>query len=61
LPTSLKRARQPLAYLQPLPCSTAYGKPPQFNTNDAGSFKRAVEMSDDELAAIAARARLTVV
>ena len=25
-----------------------YGKPPQFNTNDAGSFKRAVEMSDDE-------------
>jgi hypothetical protein len=39
----------------------AYGKPPQFNTNDAGSFKRAVEMSDDELAAIAARAKLTVV
>ena len=39
----------------------AYGKPPQFNTNDAGSFKRAVEMSDDELAAVAARAKLTVV
>ena len=38
-----------------------YGKPPQFCTNDAGSFKRAVEMSDDELAAIAARAKLTVV
>ena len=39
----------------------AYGKPPQFNTNDAGSFKRAVEMTDDELAAITARAKLTVV
>jgi hypothetical protein len=33
----------------------------RFNTNDAGSFKRAVEMTDDELAAIAARAKLRVV
>ena len=39
----------------------AYGKPPQFNTNDAGSFKRAVEMTDDELATIVAGAKLTVV
>jgi hypothetical protein len=33
----------------------AYGKPPQFNTGDATSFRKAVDMSDDELAAIAAR------
>ena len=39
----------------------AYGKPPQFNTSDATSFRKAVDMSDDELAAIAARAKLTVV
>jgi hypothetical protein len=39
----------------------AYGKPPQFNTGDATSFRKAVEMTDDELAAIAARARLAVV
>jgi Family of unknown function (DUF5681) len=39
----------------------AYGKPPQFNTSDAGSFRKAVDMNDDELAAIAARAKLTVV
>ena len=38
-----------------------YGKPPQFNTNDAGSFKRAVEMSDDELATIVAGAKLAVI
>ena len=30
-----------------------YGKPPQLNTTDAGQFKRAVDMSDDELARIA--------
>src|SRR6266536_3096720 len=30
-----------------------YGKPPQFNTSDAAQFRRAVEMSDDELASIA--------
>ena len=39
----------------------AYGKPPQFNTGDATSFRKAVDMSDDELAAIVARAKLTVV
>ena len=39
----------------------AYGKPAQFSTGDAGSFKRAVDMTDDELAAIVARAELTVV
>jgi hypothetical protein len=31
-----------------------YGKPVQMTTNDATTFRRAVEMSDDELAAIAA-------
>jgi hypothetical protein len=36
----------------------AYGKPPQFNTSDATNFRKAVEMSDDDLAAIAARAKL---
>ncbi len=39
----------------------AYGKAPTFNTNDSGTFKRAVDMTDDELAAIVAKARLTVV
>jgi hypothetical protein len=39
----------------------AYGKPPQFNTGDAQAFRKAVDMTDDELAAIAARAKLTVV
>ena len=39
----------------------AYGRPAQFSTSDAVSFRKAVDMSDDELAAIAARAKLTVV
>lgn len=30
-----------------------YGKPVQMTTNDATTFRRAIEMSDDELAAIA--------
>ena len=30
-----------------------YGKPPQFNTGDPMQFRKAVEMSDDELATIA--------
>lgn len=34
-----------------------YGKPPQFTTGDASAFKRATEMSDDELADIASRSR----
>ena len=38
-----------------------YGKAPTFSTADAGTFKRAVDMTDDELAAILARAKLTVV
>ena len=32
----------------------AYGKPPQLNTVNAEQFKRAVDMTDDELARIAA-------
>ena len=39
----------------------AYGKPPQFNTGDTATFKRAIDLSDDELAAIVSKARLTVV
>ena len=40
----------------------AYGKPPQFNHQRCHQLSRkAVDMSDDELAAIAARAKLTVV
>lgn len=31
-----------------------YGKPPQFSTSDAEEFRRATDMSDDELARIAA-------
>lgn len=30
-----------------------YGKPPQFNTDDAAKLRSALEMSDDELANIA--------
>jgi hypothetical protein len=32
----------------------AYGRPPQINTTDAEQFRRARDMSDDELARIAA-------
>jgi Family of unknown function (DUF5681) len=32
----------------------AYGKPPQLTTTDAGQFRRACDMTDDELARIAA-------
>ena len=39
----------------------AYGKAPTFSTSDTQAFKRAIDMTDDELAAIAGRARLTVV
>ena len=31
-----------------------YGKPPQLNTSDPGQLRKAVELSDDELATIAA-------
>ena len=39
----------------------AYGKAPTFSTTDTTQLKRAIDMSDDELAAIVAKARLTVV
>ena len=39
----------------------AYGKPPQFNTGDTGNFRKVIDMTDDELAAIVAGAKLTVV
>jgi hypothetical protein len=39
----------------------AYGKAPTFNTSDTQAFKRAIDMTDDELAAIASRANLTVI
>ena len=39
----------------------AYGKAPTFSTSDTQAFKRAIDMTDDELAAIVARAKLTVV
>lgn len=32
-----------------------YGKPPQFSTSDHAAFKRATELTDDELADIASR------
>jgi hypothetical protein len=35
----------------------AYGKPAQFQTNQAGEFKKAIDMTDDELAAIVAAGR----
>jgi hypothetical protein len=39
----------------------AYGKAPTFSTSDTQDFKRAIDMTDDELAAIIGRAKLTVV
>ena len=39
----------------------AYGKAPTFSTTDPGTFKRAIDMTDDELAAIVAGAKLTLV
>jgi hypothetical protein len=39
----------------------AYGKPPTFSTQDTTQLKRAIDMTDDELAAIVAKARLTVI
>jgi hypothetical protein len=53
-----------LAHIDVIDCALldrAYGKPPQFNTGDATNFRKAVDISDDELAAIATRAKLTVV
>ena len=37
----------------------AYGKAPTFSTTDPDTFKRAIDMTDDELAAIVGRAKLT--
>ena len=39
----------------------AYGKAPTFSTSATQAFKRAIDMSDDELAAIVAGAKLTLV
>ena len=39
----------------------AYGKAPTFSTSDTQAFKRAIDLTDDELAAIVAKARLTVI
>ena len=39
----------------------AYGKAPTFSTSDTQVFKRAIDMTDDELAAIVGRAKLTLV
>ena len=39
----------------------AYGKAPMFGTSDTQAFKRAIDMTDDELAAIVVRAKLKVV
>ena len=39
----------------------AYGKAPTFSTSDTQTFKRAIDMTDDELAAIVGGAKLTLV
>jgi hypothetical protein len=38
-----------------------YGRPATFSTTDTTQLKRAIDMTDDELAAIVAKARLTIV
>ena len=48
-------------YAAPALLDRAYGKAPTFSTTDPGTFKRAIDMSDDELAAIASGATLHVV
>ena len=50
------RKRDSDAYLD-----RGYGRPATFSTTDTTQFKRAIDMTDDELAAIVAKARLTVV
>ena len=39
------------------PLDRAYGKAPTFSTSDTQAFKRAVDMTDDELATIVSRAK----
>ena len=39
----------------------AYGKAPTLNTSDPTVMKRAIDMTDEELAAIAVGAKLTVI
>ena len=39
----------------------AYGKAPTFSTTDPGTFKRAIDMTDDELVQIITHSKLTVV
>ena len=58
---SIHQAHLPDASASQAILDRAYGKAPTFNTNDSGTFKRAVDMTDDELAAIVAKAKLTVV
>ena len=38
-----------------------YGRPATFSTTDTTQFKRAIDMTDDGLAAIVAKARLSIV
>ncbi len=38
-----------------------YGRPATFSTTDTTQFKRAIDMTDDELAAIVARVKFTIV
>ena len=52
---------QPVSVPRRQSWTRAYGKPPTFSTQDATQLKRAIDMTDDELAAIVAKARLTVV
>ena len=39
----------------------AYGKAPTFSTTDPGTFKRAIDMTDEELVAIINKAKFTVI
>ena len=62
LPTLPRTARQALAYPAAIALlDRAYGKAPTFSTSDTQAFKRAIDMTDDELAAIIGRAKLTLV
>jgi hypothetical protein len=55
-----KFATQPDSRTSQAILDRGYG-PATFSTTDTTQFKRAIDMTDDELAAIVAKARLTVV
>jgi hypothetical protein len=57
----VRSAERPLSANSNTLLDRAYGKAPTFSTSDTQAFKRAIDMTDDELAAIVGRAKLTII